>query len=308
MDLERWGSLSVDDHVHDKTRDLVANVLLYDRLVFPVMTPEQDDRRNEAHYWRTHGWDPELQQERLDLLGPLAIRKPWSQALRDQFKSRMAEIGKEQFDSQHVAKDVTRMILAAQQPELPDGVAHAHVIPAYNSLAGLARDGGLADPGAALPPQAADIAQQVLLLTRRLAVIDLPKPEESLRLAVELSKDKAFRERRHALFDWQQSKALQGVPAEAVVAHLSQLTEDYNDAVQKATGKVYWKYAFMVCGVGAGFVFGALPGAAAAASIAVARFWMFDRKPDAVNDASRPAAMFHDIEQRVGLKLKPAAA
>jgi hypothetical protein len=303
MDLERWGSLSVDDHVHDKTRDLVANVLLYDRLVFPVMTAQAD--RNEAAYWQAQGWEPALQQQRLDELGPLAIRKPWSQALREQFKSRMAEIDREQFDSANVAKHTTRAILATLQPELPDGVAAAQVIPAYNSLAGLARDGGLAESGATVPPHAAALAQQALLITRRLAVIDLPRPEESLKLAVELSKDKAFRARRHALFDWQHGKAAQRVPPEAVVAHLSQLSEDYNAAVQAATRKVYWKYAFMVCGVGAGFAFGAVPGAAAAASLALTRFWMFDRKPDAVTDASRPAAMFHDIEQRVGLKLRP---
>lgn len=307
MDLERWGSLSVDDHVADKTRDLVANVLLYDRLVFPVMAEQPD--RNEAAYWHSKGWEPELQQKRLELLGPLAIRKPWSSALREQFTSRMAEISREQRAVDQVASSVTRLVLAgivSEQPlELPPGVAHAHVIPAYNSLAGLARDGGLAEPDATLEPKAQAIAQQALLLTRRLAVIDLPKPEESLKLAIELSQEKAFRARRHALFDWQQAKAAQGIPADAVVTHLSQLTEDYNAAVQAATKKVYWKYAFMICGIGAGFAFGAVPGAAAAASLALTRFWMFDRKPDAVTDASRPAAMFHDIEQRVGLKLKP---
>ena len=57
MKFERWGSLSVDDHLD--TRALVANVLLYDRLVVPVMTEQPD--RNERAYWISKGWDPDLQ-------------------------------------------------------------------------------------------------------------------------------------------------------------------------------------------------------------------------------------------------------
>jgi hypothetical protein len=36
MSIERWGSLSVADHTD--TAALAVNVLLYDRLVLPVMT------------------------------------------------------------------------------------------------------------------------------------------------------------------------------------------------------------------------------------------------------------------------------
>lgn len=303
MSLERWGSLSVDDHVPDKTRDLVANVLLYDRLVFPVMAEQPD--RAELPYWLERGWDPDLQKQRIKTLGALAIERPWTFELRQRFKSRIEQIAAEQRDAAHLGGGITREVLAQELPPMPPGVAGAQIIPAYNSLAGLRLEGGLSDSAADPPPPPGQIEQQSLLITRRLAVIDLPEPEASLRLAVDLSSDEAFRKRRHALFEWQQLKAMQGFGAEAVVDELCALTEDYNAAVQAATKKVYWKYAFMVCGVGAGFAFGALPGATAAASLALARFWMFDRKPDAVNDASRPAAMFHDIEQRVGLKLKP---
>jgi hypothetical protein len=43
--------LSVDDHVD--TKALVANVLLYDRLVAPVWTEEGD--RDERAYWDSRG-------------------------------------------------------------------------------------------------------------------------------------------------------------------------------------------------------------------------------------------------------------
>lgn len=305
MALERWGSLSTADHVD--TAALVANVLLYDRLVFPVMTEQPD--RDEGFVWRQRGWDPDLQQQRIELLGPLAIPKPWTYEMRQRLRSRVEQLAAEQRDAAaYLDPMFTREVLAQDAPPLPAGVFGAQIIPAWNSLEGLRQEGGLSDSAGDPPPPAGQIEQQALLLTRRLAVIDLPEPAASLKLAVDLSKDGDFRKRRQALFEWQQLRAMQGYAAAGVVDELCALTEDYNQAVLKATKKVYWKYAFMVCGVGAGFVFGALPGAAVAASIAVARFWMFDRKPDAVNDASRPAAMFHDIEQRVGIKLKPAAA
>ena len=72
MTFERWGSLSVDDHVDSKA--LAANVLLYDRLVIPVMTGQPD--RDEHAYWISKGWDPELQLSRMDQLGDLGVPRP----------------------------------------------------------------------------------------------------------------------------------------------------------------------------------------------------------------------------------------
>jgi len=37
----------------------VANVLLYDRLIIPVMSAQAD--RNERAYWLNKKWDPDLQ-------------------------------------------------------------------------------------------------------------------------------------------------------------------------------------------------------------------------------------------------------
>jgi hypothetical protein len=78
MPFERWGSLSVNDHVD--TQALVANVLLYDRLVVPIMTEQVD--RDERAYWISRGWDPDLQQRRLETLEDLAIRRPRDTARR----------------------------------------------------------------------------------------------------------------------------------------------------------------------------------------------------------------------------------
>ena len=83
MPPERWGSLSVEDHVD--TRAMVANVLMYDRLVIPVMVPQED--RDEIEYWTQRNWDPALQLSRVHQLGELAVRRPWTSGYRNQFHS-----------------------------------------------------------------------------------------------------------------------------------------------------------------------------------------------------------------------------
>jgi hypothetical protein len=292
MSFERWGSLSVADHIDAAA--LAANVLLYDRVVLPLMAEQPD--RDERAYWEGKGWDPKLQRKRLDDLEELAVGRPWDWQRRNEFKSRLAELKLEAQDAQDIGQELTRQILAKEQVrEKFPGVEHVTVIAAYNSIDLARKDFHIEDTADAL-------AAQAVLLARKLAVPDLPKPEETLLLARDLSRDAAFRKKRANLFDWQQVIALQKIPPEAVVARLSAMTDEYNDAVLQATKQVYWKFAFTVFGIGAGLAGGVTVGAAAAAALSLLQFATFDRKPAV--DGNSPVAMFHDIERRVGLKLK----
>ncbi len=314
MAVERWGSLSVDDH--NDTGALVANVLLYDRLVLPVMTHQPD--RDESAYWVSHGWNPDLQAKRLEQLADLAIRRPWNQQRRQAFKTRLAQLAAEQFDADHIDTfGMTRAILAGEQvtEKLP-GVHHVQVIAAYNSTAAVQRDFQLAD--AADAPDS--LSAQAFLLTRRLVVPDLPNAEDALRVAIELSRDTEFRTKRAALFDWQEAAIARGIPPHAAVAEIADMANAYNAHVAKACKKVRQKFAFTVCGIGLGFagpaVAAVTAGVAAAATggaiavgaaaLAVVRFAMHDSKPVIDAGSSRPAAMFHDVEAHVGIRLAPA--
>jgi hypothetical protein len=288
MPFERWGSLSVADHTD--TESLTANVLLYDRLIVPVMTDQVD--RDERHYWVDHGWDPDLQLKRLDEMEELAIRRPWDRNRRKMFKSRAAQLAAEQVD----AYAVTRQILAQEQViETIPGVQHVQVIAAYNSTSGLKHDYRLADVGDHLSAQA-------YLLTRRLAVPDAKDPEKAFKLALELSRDPGFRSKRAALFDWQETLP-KGCTPQAAVERLAEMADTYNDEVRAASGKVRWKLAFTVCGIGLGFATGGVAAAAAAAALSLVQFAMFDGKPVVEAGDARPAAMFHDIKVRVGIPL-----
>jgi hypothetical protein len=201
MLFERWGSLSVDDHVDAAA--LVANVLLYDRLVVPVVTDQVD--RDEREYWTSKGWDPELQQDRLDMLGHLAVKRPWDAARRAIFKTRVNEIEAERADAS--ALELTRRILAQEQVvDKPPGVQSVTVVAAYNSTASVRKDFIVENTESHLEAQG-------YLLSRRLAVTDLEDPEDSLKAAVILSSEPDFQLKRSDLFDWQQLAAAWGLEA-----------------------------------------------------------------------------------------------
>jgi hypothetical protein len=85
---EVWGSLSVADHT--RSRALMAEVLLFDRVVMPV--PPADDVE-EQERWRIKRWDPVRQRRMLDILGDgpserdLAVTIPWTARKRSQFQA-----------------------------------------------------------------------------------------------------------------------------------------------------------------------------------------------------------------------------
>ena len=294
MPFERWGSLSVADHID--TAALAVNVLLYDRLVIPVMTDQPD--RDERAYWVSKGWDPDLQARRLDDLEEIAVRRPWNVARRQLFKSRADELEAERLDAGIMdGQGLTRRILAQEQVvDRPAGVQGVDVIAAYNSIGAARQDFHLTE-------RDEHLSSQAYLLTRRLAVPDLRDPEDALRESIKLSRDKGFHAKRAELFDWQRMAHVTGVSPQEAVERISEMTDAYNDQVRSAAHTVAWKLAFTICGIGLGFATGGAGAAAAAAALSLVQFALLDRKPAIEPGSSRPAAMFHDIEAKIGMKL-----
>jgi hypothetical protein len=294
MSFERWGSISVDDHVD--TQALVANILLYDRLVIPVMTGQPD--RDERAYWVSKGWDPELQAKRIEQLEDLAVPRPWSKTRRETFRSRLDELTAEQHDAEAIdQKHITRMILAQEKVlTKPPGVNGVTVVAAYNSTAALNRDFPVTDT-------ADHLGAQAYLLSRRLAVPTLADREVLLREAIKLSKDTDFGAKRNDLFDWQELAIARRWSPEETIERVSEMTDRYNAKVKEATGTVRWKFAFTLFGIGLGFATGGPIGAGAAAALSLVQFAKLDRKPSIEAGSSQPAAMFHDVETHLGIKL-----
>jgi hypothetical protein len=301
MAFERWGALSVKDHTDPSI--LVPNVLLYDRLILPFPSTDEEEKR-----WAKKGWHPELLRKRLKTLGPLAIKKPWDEKRMQVFKKRVAEIKAFREDASDAVKEVqqalayqlTRRILA-QEPvkNLPKDVTRADVVAAYESEQDLHAD-------FKLEYKKDDVALLGLLFAQKLAMPENLEGDVALARAVKLSKDPRFRENRQALYDWQWKVLNQHKTPEEAVEAMSKLVEKYNERIEKAMGKVYLKYAFTVCAVVLGLAGAALgsPLASASAILTLVRFATLDGKPVIEAGEAAPAAMFHDVENRVGVKFK----
>jgi hypothetical protein len=271
-----------------------ANVLLYDRLVVPVMTEPVE--RDERARWISRGWDPDLQADRLAQLEELAIKRPWNSSLREMFWTRAEQLKAERDDASG-AKHLTRMILAQEEVvERPPGVQGVTGVAAYNSMASVQQDFHVSD-------SERHLAAQAYLLSRRLAVPDFANPEDSLSAAIELSREPEFQGKRSDLFEWQELAAAKGWKPEDTVPRISEMVDKYNEKVQRAAGRVRWKFAFTICGAGLGFAFGGPVGAAAGAALSLIQFATLDRRPAIEAGNLQPVAMFHDIESRLGIPL-----
>ncbi len=294
MALERWGTLSVRDHLD--LQGLVANVILYDRLVIPVPAGEP-----EVLQWRNAHWDPDLLSERIGQLGDLAVPKTWNRRYEEQFANKvMNDARAVEADVAHVmASDpqyrmqVTREILAQEkQLDLPDGVTRLDVVPAFNSESDFRELFDLRD----LRPN----ESMTMVLRNKLAIPGGFDPESALERAIGLSMDNEFRNKRRDFYEWQKGLLAGNVSPQVIAQELREHVEGFNMAVEKATEKVDYKYVFMLGGVAvamAGAFMNTDAFAAIGALITYFSFLNVDGTPVVDPGPHKPAAMFHDAEK-----------
>ena len=299
--IERWGTFSVKDHVD--TRSLVSDVLMYDRLVFPV--PPGDVERAD---WRRRRWDPDLLARRLEQLGDRAVKVPWGGPHRRRYDERMEKVRALAWDARTAIPDdqafrTTRLVLAMDDPiKLPRGVSKVRPVAAYRSPEDVRGD-------FLLDEQGRDPALLSVLVRNRLPQPLFSRdPERSLELAIELSRDAAFREKRRAIYAWQEEMLSADVRPSEALLELEDLIARYDAQVRSAHRIVAYRLVFTVL-AGAVPVAGALlataPGialaaAAASASMGLVRFGTLERKPVFNAGETAPAAMFHQLESQAG--------
>jgi hypothetical protein len=201
----RWGAFSVVSH--QDARALTADVLLYDRLLFP--TPTRDSIRD----WRDE-WDAERQEHRLTQLGGLVHRKRWDGELRAEWSRRwqelceVAEMAEMAEMAEHPAYNLTMAVLAdSAQRELEASPVAPVVVAAYQS-----RDVAFGDYAVRAVPgtTGADPGDREQL-QRRLAALfqtelempDDDDPEVALQRAIDLAHDPAYHQARRSLYAWQ---------------------------------------------------------------------------------------------------------
>jgi hypothetical protein len=295
MTRERWGTFSVIDHKNAAA--LVPDVLLYDRLVLPVPTTDEDRTR-----WNARGWSPDVLDERLRQLGPLAVKANWGYDDRRQaitaWEERLKSV---RFDAEQIIQEIkdkapyqmTRMVLADMPWELPPGVTKIVPVAAFQSEEEFRACCFLSAP-------TADRTNLGFLLGRKLAVPSAKDPEKALAKAIELvQKDDRFRENRRKLYQWQEDIVRENIPLKDAVKEMDQMVEAYNRSVERATRQVYYKFAFTVASLALGLAAAPLsvPFATATVLLSVVQFATLDRKPVLEPGENAPAAMFHDVNK-----------
>jgi hypothetical protein len=211
----RWGAFSVVSH--QDARALTADVLLYDRLLFP--TPTRDSIRD----WRDE-WDAELQEHRLAQLGGLVHRKRWDGELRSEWSRRWQELREVADMAEHPEYNLTMAVLAdSAQRELEASPLAPVVVAAYQS-----RDVAFADFAVReLPDTTGARAEDREQLQRRLAALfqaelempDDDDPEVALQRAIDLAHDPAYKQARRSLYAWQDEALSRGwTPRQSVAA------------------------------------------------------------------------------------------
>lgn len=289
---ERWATFSVKDHMD--TRALVADLMMYDRLVFPV--PEDDTRRN----WDRNNWDFPLLEKRMKQLGDLAIPIAWNLHTAELCKDLMERrnLVQREVDPYHA----TRLLLKEQIPSGSLDVTKT-VVAGFRSERDLASQ-YLFEAA----PDTAEVSNETLalVLVQRLAVPANEDADKALEQAIELAHDETFRQHRLDLYDWQDEVIKRGLSRKHVIEDLDEKIAKYNEHVSRATKTVYLKYAFTVASAALTIARAAVGDhlALAAGVLAIAQFATLDRKPVLQPDRNGPAAMFHDVESCLYKKLR----
>lgn len=291
---ERWGTFSVIDHKNPSA--FIPEILLYDRLVIPVPSNEKD-----RITWTDNGWAPDLLEERLKVLGDVAIESRWDETLQKEFQNRMQAL---KYDAADVVKEVqnaipyqmTRRILAQQPVALPKGVAQVTVVAAYQSEKDFKGDFSFDEKSE---------EHLGLLLGQKIAfpISDGADDKDILLRTIDLATSEDFKKKRQKLYEWQEDVLKRKIVTNKAIEEMDELIGEYNDCVKKAVKKVYFNFAFTLGTVALGIAGLALgsPLAIGSAFIAVTKFALLDSKPDIkASEESKPAAMFHDIKKTLG--------
>lgn len=299
----RWATYSTIDH--QNTAKLATEVLLYDRLIFPV--PPREDR-SELERWRENNWGPDQALSRLQELGDLAHGAEWTQNLREQWGSQFERLQKVGNDSLACAYNVTSRILAdSARAEAANG--HPPIpIAAFQSISKAEAVLDVVNSEAdTYSDRIQDIHRGVGLLVQR--NLRLPEPNgdpDVLKRAIALAHNEDFIRARRSLYRWEDELALRGWPAHAAIAKLDKQIEQFNALVSNNFAQTWlrrvWRAIKIVVPAASGFAGavafgppGSLVGAGASLTLLAieARFPRLDASPQdmSLNPATAIEAM-----------------
>lgn len=273
MSRELWATYSVTDY--RRPRELAVDVMLFDRLVFPV--PEEgsfsgspidigpvDWKPNDDEWkrWETNGWDPTVQSKLLKILSPVIRKVSWSSEgkMGDEYRVVAARLAAQNVPDWPFA--ATRTLLTRDLPAYVDSVTLG---PVYRTFEEFERERGKQTSRAPKMP-----GQMVLsVLAAEFIVPDIEderfsSPEELLKETVDfVTGDTTFRDKRTAFIEWQHdfisNKQTDKESIHRAIEKMRDLLEDANKAAKKLTVRNVARNLFRVGPAMLGFA-GALAG------------------------------------------------
>lgn len=250
MSHERWGAFSVMDH-NDPT-GVAPDVLLYDRLVFPVPATQVERDR-----WEREGWHPERQEELLRALGDLAVTAGWNSQDQRKWADEFARL---QYDTAEIVKEAkqnlsyqaTRMVLAQKLYPVPAGVEGIDVVAADRS------EQRFLQRFKVDLEEVADITSNFGLRLRQKVAVPFSKsnPEDALTRAIQLAQDADFRFKRTTVYELQKRVLSTAEPALESVQELDHETEELISYICLMVKPVKFTNAFAIVGVQPGYAVG----------------------------------------------------
>ncbi len=296
MAKQVWGTFSVRDH--SEPNAFVAEVMLYDRLVIPRPPDEKERTR-----WRDAGWDPELQDQLLKILGERAYVIEWDAARQERWRNRF-------YGGTEIAQATGEWAFAATRTELTNGlprnVTGIQAVTNYHSKEELERDLGLRPSMQGEIPLYGGTA--VAILAHEFLVPDDPRRThvDLLKEAVELSSERASRRKRAAFWRWQREflddKGITDQNAiEEAVEEMHDLLEEEKAAVRKKRIRTTVQFAFLVGSITLGFVSAPLaPVSVGGAFLSVGGFVADKMLGVQAPDPDKPVSLLRDIRKHFG--------
>lgn len=296
MDTERWGTLSVKDHLDAQA--LAADLLLYDRLVFPVMSGPGEPER-----WTSENWAPDLQETLIQELGEdLTVKAAWDEARRTTYQ----DLRRARKQIREDAFQATRMVLAMdRQLPRPAGVTDVRVVAAYHD----SDEGAKALQITPHDPDEEALGKLAFVIGQRLLVplIDAHNPRDVVLEAADLSLRPQYREERGMFYAWQEDTVdairCGRQTIEGAVVEMQGFVKRLNEQITARWNRFAAKTVFTIVGVALPFALGieklalitAIPGA-----FELVKFGLFDANESANPGKCEVAAMFVSAKKTLG--------
>jgi hypothetical protein len=319
--FELWGTFSVRDHC--RRGAFIAEVLLYDQLLLPVV-PTADDFEREAQAkgekvdagklarqdwerWTKAGWNPARQtlltiilrnKDRVGLI-------PWTLDRQSEWKARMyAEFSNARRDGYFL----TGSVLEQFAPRMAKTIV---AVSQYHSLAELRKGEGIrrVTPHKPLPS-----STLLAVLGHELLLPGDPREDNFryLEEALDISSDPTYRERRRSLYEWQQQFVKEGLTdtpsIKAAFDHMQTLVNDIRTTNEKQKrwrwAKRFFNFLGMTAKVAAiGGVATATYAAGGAALASVGTFVIDEAAPKKMVEAGLAAAtLVLDARAKLGIE------